>query len=49
MHSFWADKGKIPMMDDYNNAISETVEVMGLSDVLAVGWTCMAILKLIAW
>ena len=48
MQSFWGDKGKVPMLDDYNNAISDTINVIGLSDVIAVGWGVMAVLKLVA-
>ena len=48
MRSFWADKGKVPMMDEYNDAISDTVNVIGMSDVLAMGWGLMAVLKFIA-
>ncbi|KAH8898300.1 hypothetical protein GQ53DRAFT_802669 [Thozetella sp. PMI_491] len=46
MHSFWNDKGKIPLMDDYNAAIEDTVNVIGLSDLLAFGWGLMGALKL---
>jgi hypothetical protein len=47
MHNFWNDKAKIPLMDDYNEAISHTVNVIGLSDVLAVGWGVLCVMKLI--
>ncbi|KAK3368714.1 hypothetical protein B0H63DRAFT_489011 [Podospora didyma] len=43
--SFWADKRKVPLLDDYNEAISHTQNVMGLADVLAVGWGVLAVLK----
>lgn len=46
MNSFWGDKRKVPLMDDYNNAISDTAAVMGLSEALAVGWAGMAALKI---
>lgn len=47
MHSFWADKAKVPMMDEYNAAISENHDVIALLDVLSAGWGMMAVLKLI--
>ncbi|KAK3322796.1 hypothetical protein B0H66DRAFT_214895 [Apodospora peruviana] len=49
MKSFWADKRKIPLMDDYNDAVSDTVKVMGLSDALAVGWGLLAVLRLLRY
>lgn len=47
MHSFWADKAKMPMLDQYNAAISLSMDVIGLVDVLSVGWGIMAVLKLL--
>ncbi|KAK3934169.1 hypothetical protein QBC46DRAFT_300286 [Diplogelasinospora grovesii] len=49
MKSFWGDKNKIPLMDDYNDAISDTVKVHDLSDALAVGWGAMAVLRLFGY
>lgn len=45
MQSFWADKAKIPLMKDYNAAISDTVTVMNLMDVLAGGWVIFGVAK----
>jgi hypothetical protein len=47
MHNFWADKIKIPMMDDYNEAISNSSNVVSLSDVLSVCWGLVAAFKTI--
>lgn len=47
MHSFWADKKMIPMMEDYNEAIKDTINVIGLSKLLAVGWAAIAVLRLL--
>lgn len=46
MHSFWADKAKMPMLEQYNAAISLSMDVIGLVDALSVGWGIMAVLKL---
>ena len=46
MSRFWADKTKIPMMNEYNEALSETFDVMSLLDTLFVGWGVVATLKL---
>ncbi|KAM7212025.1 hypothetical protein V8F06_012585 [Rhypophila decipiens] len=51
MKGFWSNKSKIPLpsMGDYNEAISDTERVMGLSDVLGVGWAVFAGLMLLRW
>ncbi len=46
MRSFWGSKAKIPLLDEYNAAISDTVNVIGLLDALALGWVAVAVLKL---
>lgn len=47
MHGFWATKAKVPMVDQYNAAISQSMDVIGLLDVLSIGWGIMAALKLV--
>lgn len=47
MHGFWADKHQIPFMDDYNDAIAETENVVKFSDALSVAWGFIAAFKLI--
>ncbi|KAK3369479.1 hypothetical protein B0T24DRAFT_361303 [Lasiosphaeria ovina] len=47
MKSFWADKKTVPLMDDYNDAISHSANVINLCDALAVGWGGLAVLKLL--
>ncbi|KAK0630980.1 hypothetical protein B0T17DRAFT_507410 [Bombardia bombarda] len=49
MKKFWGRQHKIPMMDDYNKAVSDTLRVVGLADALAVGWGFMAVLKLFGY
>jgi len=46
MKSFWSAKKKIPLpsMGDYNDAISNTEKVMGLSEALGAGWGVFAVL-----
>lgn len=46
MHNFWATKARVPLVDQYNAAISQSMDVIGLLDVLSVGWGIMAALKL---
>ncbi|KAK0622662.1 hypothetical protein B0T14DRAFT_405133, partial [Immersiella caudata] len=38
LRSFWAKERKVPLMDEYNDAISHSMTVMSLSDVLAYLW-----------
>ena len=47
--AFWAGERKVPLMDDYNDAISEMMATTGLSNVLAVGWGAMAVMKLFGY
>ncbi|KAF3767246.1 hypothetical protein M406DRAFT_254750 [Cryphonectria parasitica EP155] len=47
MQDFWATKAKMPMLDQYNAAISQSMDVIGFLDVLSVGWGIMAVLKLL--
>lgn len=47
MHDFWATKAKMPMLDQYNDAVSQSMDVIGFLDVLSVGWGIMAVLKLV--
>lgn len=48
MHDFWATKAKVPLVDEYNAAISQSMDVIGLLDVLSVGWAAVAVLKAIS-
>ncbi|KAI3395851.1 hypothetical protein diail_788 [Diaporthe ilicicola] len=45
MHDFWATKAKVPLVDQYNAAISQSMDVIGFLDVLSVGWAVVAVLK----
>ncbi|TLS30544.1 hypothetical protein PpBr36_02714 [Pyricularia pennisetigena] len=47
VHDFWVKKHKIPMMDAYNDAISEQKNVSGMLDVVAAGWLTIALLRLL--
>lgn len=51
MKGFWGNKSKIPLpnMGDYNESISDTEKVMGLSDALGVGWGLFAALMALRW
>lgn len=46
---FWAKEVKVPMMDDYNDAISDMMATTDLSQVLAAGWGAMAVVKLFGY
>jgi hypothetical protein len=47
LRSFWAKERKVPLMDEYNEAISHSMTVMGLSDVLGYLWGVGAVLMLL--
>jgi len=49
MRSFWEQKAKIPLLDEYNAAVSDTISVIGYLDVLAFGWGVVAVLKLVGF
>ena len=46
MQNFWQNKAKVPLMDEYNSAITDTLNVISLSTVVAIGWGFVAVLKL---
>ncbi|KAJ4422186.1 hypothetical protein N0V82_003155 [Gnomoniopsis sp. IMI 355080] len=46
MEKFWATKANVPLLDQYNAAIQQSMEIIGLLDGLSVGWGLMALLKL---
>ena len=45
MRSFW----DIPLLDEYNAAVSDTVSVISYLYVLAFGWAVVAVLKLVGF
>jgi len=47
MRDFWAKKAKIPLVDDYNHAIEDSVNVIGLLDLLVVGWGVLLLFQAI--
>ena len=47
MRSFWSKKGKVPMVDDYNEAISDSLNVAKLLDAVWIGWGIVAILSVV--
>lgn len=46
MRSFWVSKPKVPMMKDFNDAISDSMIVQDLMTPLAGGWGLLAVCKL---
>ncbi|KAH8911102.1 hypothetical protein BR93DRAFT_964919 [Coniochaeta sp. PMI_546] len=46
MRSFWDSKAKIPLLDEYNEAISDTQTVIDLLNWIGAGWTAIAVVKL---
>lgn len=48
MRNFWATKAKVPLVDQYNAAISQSMDVIGFLDLLSAGWAVMAVLKAVA-
>lgn len=47
MHDFWVNKAKMPLLDQYNAAVAQSMDVIGFLDILSVGWGIMAALKLV--
>jgi hypothetical protein len=45
MRSFWGSKAKIPLMDEYNEAISDTGNVISSLNLVAGAWGLIALLK----
>lgn len=45
MYNFWATKAKVPLVDQYNAAISQSMDVIGFLDLLSAGWAAVAVLK----
>ena len=48
MGSFWKNRAKIPLADEYNDAITENLRIKALSDALAAAWGVMAALQFVA-
>ena len=48
MYNFWAAKAKVPLVDQYNAAISQSMDVIGFLDLLSAGWASMAVLKAVS-
>jgi len=46
LRSFWAKERKVPLLDDYNDAISDMVIVMDSCATLGGCWAVLALLKL---
>ncbi|KAM9884810.1 hypothetical protein VDGL01_00995 [Verticillium dahliae] len=46
MRSYWNNKAKIPMLEEYNRAIEDSTQVSKALDVLVLGWLVVAPLKL---
>ncbi|KAK0639856.1 hypothetical protein B0T16DRAFT_463494 [Cercophora newfieldiana] len=49
LRSFWAKERKVPLMDEYNEAISHSLEVMALSDALAYLWGVETLLSIVGY
>ena len=49
VRKFWVKEVKVPMMDDYNDAISDMMATTQWCKVLAAGWGGMAALKLFGY
>jgi hypothetical protein len=46
MRSFWDSKAKIPLLHDYNEAISDSETVIGTLPWIGTGWMAVALLRL---
>ncbi|KAF9871364.1 hypothetical protein CkaCkLH20_11285 [Colletotrichum karsti] len=47
MRSFWASKPKVPLMKDFNEAISDSMMVQDMMNPLAGAWGLMTFCKLV--
>ncbi|KAK1706094.1 hypothetical protein CaCOL14_012488 [Colletotrichum acutatum] len=47
MRQFWASKPKVPMMKDFNEAISDSMMVQDMMNPLAGAWGLMTFCKLV--
>ena len=47
MRSFWSKKVNVPMMDGYNEAISDSLSVASLLDALWIAWGILAVLSVV--
>ncbi|TDZ32852.1 hypothetical protein C8035_v011656 [Colletotrichum spinosum] len=47
MRSFWASKPKVPLMKDFNEAISDSMMVQDMLNPLAGAWGLLAFCKLV--
>ncbi|KAL0936783.1 uncharacterized protein CTRU02_208997 [Colletotrichum truncatum] len=47
MRSFWVTKPKVPMMNDFNEAISDSMKVQDLLNPLAGVWGLVALCKIV--
>ncbi|OLN87742.1 hypothetical protein CCHL11_05649 [Colletotrichum chlorophyti] len=47
MRSFWATKPKVPMMTEFNDAISDSMVVQDLLNPLAGAWALVAVCKVL--
>lgn len=46
MRSFWNSKAKIPFVDKYNEAISDSMTVIAMLTWIGAGWTAVAVVML---
>lgn len=47
MHKFWSNKAKIPRVDHYNAAITQTMDVINVLNALSIGWGILAVLEVL--
>jgi hypothetical protein len=47
MEGFWGAKAKIPLVDEYNEAISDNTTVIWFANLLATGWAVVGLLKVV--
>ncbi|KAM0325926.1 hypothetical protein ACHAQA_007231 [Verticillium albo-atrum] len=46
MRSYWNNKAKIPLLEEYNRAIEDSTQVAKALDALVLGWLVLTPLKL---
>ncbi|CAN8102017.1 unnamed protein product [Discula destructiva] len=46
MQNFWSSKSQVPMLDQYNAAIKQSMDFITLLDMLSAGWGLVALLRM---
>lgn len=45
MRTFWAKRAKVPLLDQYNDAIKQSTDVITVLNMLTAGWGILGMLE----